>query len=75
MIGMMLFAAQAPMQLAANDEQQWRLFVRASLQRPLAPADRRRDGSRLQQLQGVVRGLGDDRGWRIEPLRQGPQGL
>ena len=55
MIGIMLFAAaaNAPVQLAARDEAQWRMFVRSSLQRPAAPR-----GSRLQQLEGVVRRLG-----------------
>ena len=69
MIAMALMAAaaaQAPVLLASNDEAQWRLFVRASLQRPAA-----RSPSRLLQLQSVVRRLPDDR--RAE-LR-GPSGL
>ena len=69
MIGIMLFAAaaNAPVQLAARDEAQWRMFVRSSLQRPAAPR-----GSRLQQLEGVVRRLGAER----ETQRlAGPAGL
>jgi hypothetical protein len=75
MIGIVMLAAaaQAPLLLASNDEAQWRLFVRASLQRPAAPAPRLRDGSRLIQLQGVVRHLGDDRD-RSQRLA-GPSGL
>jgi hypothetical protein len=71
MIGMFLLAAaaQAPTLLASNDEAQWRRFVRASVQRPAAPASRARPATRLMQLQGVVRRLGDD---RREP---GPYGL
>jgi len=69
MIGIMFFAAaaNAPVQLAARDDTQWRMFVRASLQRPAPPR-----GSRLQQLQGTVRALGDDRG-RVRVA--GPSGL
>ena len=69
MIGIMLFAAaaNAPVQLAARDEAQWRMFVRASLQRQAPPR-----GSRLQQLEGVVRRLGAER----EAQRlTGPAGL
>lgn len=69
MMGMMLFAAaaaNAPVQLAARDEAQWRMFVRSSLQRP-APR-----GSRLQQLEGVVRRLGAEREAR---RMAGPAGL
>jgi len=71
MIGIALLAAaaQAPVLLASNDDSQWRLFVRASLQRPAVPGTR--DASRLRQLQGVVRGLGDDRRSEIA----GPSGL
>ena len=71
MIGMVLLAAaaHAPVILAANDESQWRRFVRASVQRPAAPVVRA--PSRLRQLQGVVRGLGDDRRDEIP----GPSGL
>lgn len=70
MIGIALLAAaaQAPVLLARNDEAQWRLFVRASLQRPATGA---RGASRLRQLQGVVRNLGDDR----RPEVPGPSGL
>lgn len=70
MIGMMILAAaaQAPVLLASNDETQWRLFVRASLQRPAVPGSR--DASRLRQLQGVVRGLEDRRS-----VIPGPSGL
>ncbi len=69
MMGLMLFAAaaNAPVMLARADEAQWRLFVRASLQRPTPPRD-----SRLRQLQGAVRALGDDRrGVQVA----GPSGL
>ena len=68
-IALLAAAAQAPVMLAANDEAQWRRFVRASVQRPAAPAARA--PSRLRQLQGVVRGLGDDRRAEIP----GPSGL
>ena len=69
MVVIMLFAAatNAPVMLARADETQWRLFVRASLQRS-APSG----GSRLRQLQGTVRALGDDRrGLQVD----GPSGL
>ncbi len=58
MMGILMFAAaaNAPVMLARADEAQWRLFVRASLQRRAPPRD-----SRLRQLQGTVRALGDDR--------------
>jgi len=71
MIGIVMLAAaaQAPVLLASNDEARWRLFVRASLQRPEVPAPRARPQSRLLQLQGVVHRLADD---RAEP---GPYGL
>ena len=70
MIGIALMAAaaaNAPAMLAASDEAHWRRFVRASVQRPAAPAP-----SRLIHLQGVVRRLGDDRSGRG---RAGPYGL
>jgi hypothetical protein len=69
MMGIMLFAAaaNAPLQLASRDEAQWRMFVRASLQRPAAPR-----GSRLQHLEGVVRRLGAE----LDAQRlAGPAGL
>ncbi len=70
MMGMLIFAAaaaNAPVMLARADEAQWRLFVRASLQRPAPPR-----GARLRQLQGTVRALGDDRrGIQVA----GPSGL
>ncbi len=70
MMGMMLYAAaaaaSAPVQLAGRDEAQWRMFVRSSLQRPAAPR-----GSRLKQLEGVVRRLGAERA----PAPAGPSGL
>ncbi|HEX8571646.1 MAG TPA: hypothetical protein VF759_02715 [Allosphingosinicella sp.] len=71
MIGIVILAAaaQAPLLLASNDETQWRRFVRASLQRPAVPGAR--DASRLRQLQGVVRSLGDDRRSAVP----GPSGL
>jgi hypothetical protein len=55
---MLMFAAaaNAPAMLAARDEAQWRMFVRASLQRTMPARE-----SRLKQLQGTVRALGDDR--------------
>jgi hypothetical protein len=58
-IALLAAAANAPVILASNDEAQWRRFVRASVQRPAAPAAR--SPSRLLQLQGVVRRLDDDR--------------
>lgn len=69
MMGMLMLAAaaSAPVQLARGDEAQWRMFVRTSLQRAQAPR-----GSRLKQLEGVVRGLGADRG--VQRLA-GPAGL
>jgi hypothetical protein len=75
MIGIAILAAaaaQAPVLLASNDEAQWRRFVRASVQRPAGPAPQARGGSRLMQLQGVVRGLADDRG---RDVAAGPYGL
>jgi hypothetical protein len=68
----MAAAAHAPVLLAANDEAQWRRFVRASLQRPAAPAARA--PSRLNQLQGVVRRLDDDRSGPAS-ASAGPYGL
>lgn len=68
-IAMLAAAAQAPVLLARNEEAQWRLFVRASLQRPAAPDAR--GASRLRQLQGVVRSLDDDRRSEVP----GPSGL
>lgn len=69
MMGIMLFAAaaNAPVMLARADEAQWRMFVRASLQRPAPPRD-----ARLRQLEGVVRRLGAEQ----EAQRlAGPAGL
>ncbi len=63
-------AAGAPVVLAANDETQWRRFVRSSVQRPAAPSAR--GPSRLLQLQGVVRRLDDE---RSAPAAAGPYGL
>jgi len=68
-MGMLMFAAaaaNAPVMLARADEAQWRLFVRASLQRP-PPR-----GTRIRQLQGTVRALGDD---RRSVQMAGPSGL
>jgi hypothetical protein len=67
----MLFAAaaNAPVVLASRDEAQWRMFVRASLQRPAAAR-----GSRLQQLEGVVRRLGIEPRAPAQKLA-GPSGL
>ncbi|HEX8241466.1 MAG TPA: hypothetical protein VF574_17150 [Allosphingosinicella sp.] len=69
MMGLLMFAAaaNAPVMLARADEAQWRLFVRASLQRPAPPR-----GSRLRQLEGVVRQLGAERN---APRLAGPAGL
>jgi hypothetical protein len=64
---MLAAAANAPVMLAARDEAQWRTFVRASLQRPAPPS-----GTRLRQLEGVVRRLGDE---RRELQVAGPSGL
>ena len=70
MMGMLMFAAaaaNAPVMLARADEAQWRMFVRASLQRQAPPR-----GARLRQLEGVVRQLGAER----EAQRlAGPAGL
>jgi hypothetical protein len=68
MMAMLMFAAaaNAPVMLAARDEAQWRTFVRASLQRPAPRA------TRLRQLQGTVRALGDD---RRDVQVAGPSGL
>jgi hypothetical protein len=71
-IALMAAAAHAPVLLAANDEAQWRRFVRASLQRPSIAAAGR-PASRLMQLQGVVRRLGDDTDARGSAM--GPFGL
>jgi hypothetical protein len=60
-------AANAPVTLARADDAQWRLFVRASVQRRAAPQK-----ARLRQLQGTVSALGDDRGG-VEVA--GPSGL
>ena len=68
-MGILMFAAaaNAPLTIAGVDEAQWRLFVRASLQRQ-APAR----GSRMRQLEGVVGRLGT-----MEEARRlaGPSGL
>jgi hypothetical protein len=72
MIGLMILAAaaQAPVQLASNDEARWRMFVRASLQSPMPAAEG--DTSRMRELADIVRRLRDDR----ERLRvAGPSGL
>jgi hypothetical protein len=75
MIGIMLLAAaQAPLLLASNDEVQWRTFVRASVQSREASSPRLRGGSRLLQLQGVVRRLGEERPGPVQRLA-GPAGL
>ncbi|HYW15871.1 MAG TPA: hypothetical protein VE891_06930 [Allosphingosinicella sp.] len=69
MIGMLILAAaaNAPTMLASADDAQWRMFVRASLQRQAVAR-----GSRLRQLQGTVRNLGEDRrGLQVA----GPSGL
>jgi hypothetical protein len=70
MMGLAFFAAaaaSAPVQLASRDEAQWRMFVRASLQRA-APVR----GTRIRQLEGVVRELGTERDDR---RLAGPAGL
>ncbi|HEX8620556.1 MAG TPA: hypothetical protein VF718_01155 [Allosphingosinicella sp.] len=67
-IALLAAAANAPLLLAANDEAQWRRFVRASVQGPASPTARA--PSRLLHLQGVVRRL-DER----LPRASGPYGL
>ncbi|HEX8481700.1 MAG TPA: hypothetical protein VF650_07355 [Allosphingosinicella sp.] len=70
MMGILLYAAaaaNAPVQLAGRDEAQWRMFVRASLQRPAGARE-----SRLRQLQGTVQDLADD---RLDARIAGPSGL
>ena len=69
MMGMLMLAAaaNAPMLLAGRDEAQWRLFVDSSLQRPAAA-----QGTRVRQLEGVVRRLGAE---RRELQVAGPSGL
>lgn len=69
MIGILMLAAaaNAPVMLAAGDETRWRMFVRASLQRP-APAR----SSRMRQLEGSVRRLGAE---QETPRLAGPAGL
>ena len=69
MMGLLMFAAaaNAPVILARADDAQWRLFVRASLQLPAPPS-----GSRLRQLEGVVRRLGAE---RSAQRLAGPAGL
>jgi hypothetical protein len=71
MIGLMILAAaaQAPVQLASNDEARWRMFIRASLQ---SPPTAEGDNSRIRDLEGVVRRLRDDRDMR---RIAGPSGL
>jgi hypothetical protein len=71
MMGIMIFAAaaSAPVVLASRDDAQWRMFVRASLQRPAAPR-----GVRLRQLEGVVRRLGAEPSAPAQRLA-GPSGL
>jgi hypothetical protein len=64
---MLAAAANAPVILARADEAQWRMFVRASVERSASPRD-----SRLRQLEGAVRRLGTDQ----EAQRlAGPAGL
>lgn len=67
-IALLAAAANAPVILAANDEAQWRRFVRVSLQRPAPPVP-----TRLLHLQGVVRRLDGDRTARSQAA--GPFGL
>lgn len=72
MIGLAMIAAvaQAPVLLAHNDELQWRMFVRASLEVP-APAPR--GSARMRDLENSLRGLTDVRA-RIAKMK-GPTGL
>ncbi len=65
---MLAAAANSPTMLTRADEAQWRLFVRASLQRQPSP-----HVSRLRQLQGTVAALGDDSLGGTEVA--GPSGL
>jgi hypothetical protein len=69
MMGLMMLAAaaNAPVMLASRDEAQWRLFVRASVQRPAVER-----GTRLKHLEGVVRRLGAE---QRELQVAGPSGL
>lgn len=64
---MLAAAANAPMQFASRDDARWRLFVDTSLQRPAGA-----QGTRLRQLEGVVRRLGAE---RRELQVAGPSGL
>ena len=72
MIGLAMIAAvaQAPVLLAQNDELQWRMFVRASVE---APAPTPRGSARMRDVENSLRGLTDE---RIRIARtKGPTGL
>ena len=72
MIGLAMIAAvaQAPVLLAQNDELQWRMFVRASVE---APAPAPRGSARMRDVENSLRGLTDE---RIRIARtKGPTGL
>lgn len=72
MMGLLLAAAaQGPVLLASADEARWQSFIRASLEGPTVVAPRT-SGSRIRQLESVVRGLRRD-----EDARRlaGPSGL
>jgi hypothetical protein len=72
-IFMLAASASAPVISAGDGEAQWRRFVKASLQSSRSPA--RGEGLRMRQLQGVVRGLGDDLGRRRGQVAGDPSGL
>jgi hypothetical protein len=72
MIGLAMIAAAArgPVLLARNDELQWRMFVRASLE---APAPAPHASVRVRQLEDTLRGVTDSR-VRMSRVK-GPTGL
>lgn len=72
MMGLILAAAaQGPVLLASADEARWQSFIRASLEGPPATAPRA-GGSRIRQLESVVRALRqEDAARRVA----GPSGL
>ena len=68
-LAMIVAAAQAPVQLAGNDEARWRMFVRASLESAAPPP---RPNPRIRALEEALRGITD----RARPLpSRGPTGL
>lgn len=69
-LAMIVAAAQAPVQLAGNDEARWRMFVRASLESPAAPP---RPNPRMRQIEDALHGLTDHA--RPTAMTKGPTGL